>query len=269
MKARPLAVVVSAVTASLAAATLSSPAGAQEPPPKTLILGDSVGESLTPALEAVGAANGVEVVGAAIGGCGVLEGDPIDDEGNVYAIAANCSGVVARHQDEQIAAEQPGLVVWISSWESADRSFEGQRALLGTFTGNALITQLMDRTIARMTASGARVVIVTIPPKAIPSDHGIENAKNDVRLMKLAALQRSYVRAHPEIGLVDLAARLCPDGPPCPAVVDGVTPRPADGSHFEGPGAQWVADQIFPQLVTPPPPPETSPLTANASLLTT
>jgi len=43
---------------------------------------------------------------------------------------------------------------------------------------------------------------------------------------------------------------VCPDGAPCPTVVDGIVLRPKDGGHYEAEGADWVAPQLMDQLFT-------------------
>ena len=54
---------------------------------------------------------------------------------------------------------------------------------------------------------------------------------------------------HPEdVTVVDLAGQVCPDGPPCPAKVDGFTPRGFDGAHFSPRGAVWASEWLLPTL---------------------
>lgn len=99
-------------------------------------------------------------------------------------------------------------------------------------------------------------MITTVAPNAYPSDIGRPNPIGDAGKRDLAKLLRSYARLRPErAGLVDLAAMLCPAGPPCPADVGGVRPRPIDGLHFAGAGPGWVAAQLLPPLLGPPPAP--------------
>jgi len=58
------------------------------------------------------------------------------------------------------------------------------------------------------------------------------------------------VRRHPAgARLVDIAKELCPDGPPCPAEVDGVEPRGLDGAHFDPEGSVWLARWMLPQIL--------------------
>jgi sugar lactone lactonase YvrE len=59
---------------------------------------------------------------------------------------------------------------------------------------------------------------------------------------------RRFAARHPgRITVIDLARRLCPQGPPCRPVVDGRQPRP-DGAHFDAPGSVWAAHWVLAQL---------------------
>ena len=70
-------------------------------------------------------------------------------------------------------------------------------------------------------------------------------------------LLREVAARHPgRVGLVDLASRVCPSGPPCPYVVDGVgAGQPAadsvrpDDYHYEVAGSLWVAQWLIPQIL--------------------
>jgi hypothetical protein len=46
--------------------------------------------------------------------------------------------------------------------------------------------------------------------------------------------------------------RLCPDGSPCPAVVDGIEPRHDDGVHLPPVGSVWLTRWMLPALLGPP-----------------
>lgn len=47
-----------------------------------------------------------------------------------------------------------------------------------------------------------------------------------------------------------MAAYVCPSGPPCPILVDGIAPR-GDGAHYTAEGSLWVARWIMPQIGIP------------------
>ncbi len=69
----------------------------------------------------------------------------------------------------------------------------------------------------------------------------------DESFERLNALLTEFAARTPHVRLVDLAARVCPSGPPCPLVVDDVAVR-GDGAHFASSGALWVARWLMPQL---------------------
>ena len=50
-------------------------------------------------------------------------------------------------------------------------------------------------------------------------------------------------------GLLDVAKKICPNGPPCAAGVDGVEPRKLDGAHFDPAGSVWLARWMLPRIL--------------------
>ena len=69
----------------------------------------------------------------------------------------------------------------------------------------------------------------------------------DKTFERLNAWLTEFAAHTPHVRLVDLAARVCPSGPPCPLVVDDIASR-GDGAHFTTSGALWVARWLMPQL---------------------
>lgn len=250
------------LSAALAAALIlaataghTSPASADESARRVLIAGDSVGFSLFPALQQTGAGQSVQVETAALFACPVVDGVPVADDGTPFPAVPACPVDRPTHYRAAVARFRPDVVVWISSWETSARIVDGQVFRFGTIVGNRDLVRRIDDAVGWLASTGARVVIVPLPPSAQPSDHGVPSATNDTRLVELANVLRSYARRHPAgVSVVDLPALICPHGPPCPAEVEGVVPRPADGTHFEGSGAAWVADRVLPLLLEPPAP---------------
>ena len=250
----------------MAVAGHASPASADDPPRRVLIAGDSVGFSLFPALQEAGAARGVRVETAALFGCPVVDGAPVDDDGRPFPTVPVCPVDRPAHYRAAVARFRPDVVVWISGWETSARIVDGRLFRFGTIDGNRDLARRIDEAVGWLTSAGARVVFVPLPPSAQSSAHGVPSPTNDARMVELANLIRSYGRQHPgPVSVVDLPALICPHGPPCPAEVDGVVPRPADGIHFEGPGASRLAEHIVPLVLEPPSPP-LLPNGANASV---
>jgi hypothetical protein len=106
----------------------------------------------------------------------------------------------------------------------------------------------MDQSVARLSAGGAKVLIVELPPPAAFSERGAPQPGVIERIDALNRFFRHYVRERPGVALVDLASIVCPDGPPCPETRDGVTLRPRDGGHFSEDGARWVAPFLFDEI---------------------
>ena len=110
----------------------------------------------------------------------------------------------------------------------------------------------MDGALAGLTAGGAHVVVLTVPAAAPNDAQGLANTSNavdDASYVRLDGILRRFADRHPdEVTLVDLAARLCPGGPPCPAEVDGTRVRP-DGRHLTPAAAAGVAHWLLPQVL--------------------
>ena len=140
-------------------------------------------------------------------------------------------------------------MLWLSSWESADRIVDGETMKLGTESGDRLLQRLFDEAVGRLTATGARVVMLTRPPPAATERFGEPKPAEVERTAMLNDVLRRYAATHARTTLlIDLAEIVCPLGPPCPAEVDGVVLRPKDGRHFDGDGSNWVASHLLDRL---------------------
>jgi len=191
-----------------------------------LIAGDSVGHSLFPALQRAGAARGVQVESAALFACPVVDGVPVDDEGKPFPTVPGCPVNRPEHYRGAVARFRPDVVVWVSSWETSARIVAGRLSLFGTIDGNRDLIQRIDEAVGWLTSTGARVVFVPLAPSAQPSARGVPSPTNDARIVELGNVLRAYSRQHSgATSVVDLPALICPQGPPCPAEVDGVVPR--------------------------------------------
>jgi hypothetical protein len=259
-----LGLFVSCVTLAIVQAS-PAPAQSQQqlPPPKRILLvGDSTAETLYPFLRDAAAARGITVESAARIGCGVIDGQPENDDGTPYrdvlGDTSQCAGLTRSMQDTLLASEQPDEVVWLSGWESwPNRVLDGQLVHWGTIAGNKAVIGHIDEAVNRLTAGGARLVLMPVAPNAYPSVRGISSYMGDARLVQLAKVLRTYAREHADkVSLLDLPMMLCPNGPECPAeVAPGIRPRNLDGFHFDGDGAVWLANQLTDMLDGSKPPP--------------
>jgi hypothetical protein len=140
----------------------------------------------------------------------------------------------------------------MSIWEKSDLVVDGRTVVAGTKRGEREIMSRMDAALAQLTAGGAHVVMVTEAAPAPNPAQGTQQssiAADNAGYVRLNALIRRFALGHPnQVTVADLAAQLCPSGPPCPGTVDGMRPRP-DGRHFTPTVAVWAARWLVPQLV--------------------
>jgi hypothetical protein len=154
---------------------------------------------------------------------------------------------------DALARARPTVVIWMSVWEKSDLVVGGRTIVADTPGWESEIMSRMDTALARLTAGGARVVVVTgaaPAPNPAQRTEPTDRTADDAGYVRLNALLRRFRARHPDtVTLVDLAARLCPNGPPCPAVVAGTRARP-DGRHFPPATAtsiaRWLLAQVFP-----------------------
>jgi hypothetical protein len=112
----------------------------------------------------------------------------------------------------------------------------------------------MEARVHQLTAGGAHVFMVTEAAPAPNPAQGTETfdrAADDASYGRLNVLLRDFAASHADsVTLVDLAARVCPAGPPCPEDVEGLHARP-DGRHFTPTAAVWAARYVFTQMFGP------------------
>jgi hypothetical protein len=212
--------------------------------------GDSVAGSLRDAMIAEGRARGMQVLDRTTAGCGMVRGVPADDSLAPISFAQGCDEGVPP-QLVGTAALQPEVVTWLSTWETANRIVDGQTFRFGTPEADAKLLELINESVELLSANGARVVLLTIPPNTTGPRRPVANETLVRGALHFNALLRQYVLEHPDVSILDFAAMVCPGGPPCPTEVEGVTLRPEDGGHFAGDGPAWVAPRVFDALFGP------------------
>jgi peptidoglycan/LPS O-acetylase OafA/YrhL len=220
---------------------------------RVLILGDSTACSIYPGMKAVGDEIGASVAQAAVFGCGMASGDVTSTRGEqITPHSERCPAMVERAQVPAVAEMRPDVVLWMSLWEKSDVIANGTTLISGTPAGDAEMLRRMDATLKRVTAFGAKVVLVTIAPPAPNDADGTSTTPREVDeagYVRLDSLDRRFAAAHPGVvTLVDLAHRICPNGPPCPEQVGGVRLRP-DGRHFSPTASAIAAQWLLPQMV--------------------
>ncbi len=64
-----------------------------------------------------------------------------------------------------------------------------------------------------------------------------------------AMLRQVAARYPGHVGVLDLSARVCPTGPPCPYEERGLVVRP-DDAHYGPAGSLWVATWLVPRILS-------------------
>jgi hypothetical protein len=219
---------------------------------RVLLVGDSTACSLWPGLHAVGNAVGIATYQGVVFGCGIASGQITTTRNeSITPHSSRCPALVGWALRNALAQARPTVVIWMSAWEKSDLVFGGHTIVANTSPWEAEMMSRMDRALALLTAGGARVVLVTeaapAPNPAQRSEPTDPNA-DDAGYVRLSALLRRFQARHPDqVTLVDLATQLCPNGPPCPALVAGTQPRP-DGRHFTPAAATWAARWLLSQI---------------------
>jgi peptidoglycan/LPS O-acetylase OafA/YrhL len=219
---------------------------------RILVLGDSTACSFYPGIKAVGDEVGAVVAQAAVFGCGMASGEITTTRGEqITPHTERCPAMVAAAQLPAIEQMRPDVVIWMSIWEKSDVIANGRTLVSGTPAGDDEMLQRMNAELARVTAYGAKVALITIAAPAPNDAEGTSNTSNavdDASYARLDSIDRRFAKLHlGTVTLIDLAHRLCPSGPPCPENVDGLRMRP-DGRHFSPKAATIEAQWLLPQL---------------------
>jgi hypothetical protein len=117
-----------------------------------------------------------------------------------------------------------------------------------------LFRAALRRTLAKLTAHGAQVLILAAPPTAVPAacagDPGADtckssdNSASDPFTGHLNRDYRAVARELPRVTVVSITDVLCPRGGICPILLHGRVPR-WDGVHF----TSWFSRRIVPVIV--------------------
>ena len=235
-----------------------------------LVVGDSTACTMIAGLDSLGPHYGFQVVNAAVIVCGVVDGQSLNVNGQSLNVssgvddanlldpnpnARKCQKKVDAVMTSTLSRSRPALVLWTSQWERSDivrSTRQGQVVLSeGSPAWEALLTHLMDQRLEEFTARGAKVVILTQPAWTDPSNVRRPTQQDESYLIYNAFLRKFAAMHKRNVSIIDLAARVCPGGPPCSAVVDGVWAR-EDGLHYGPAGSLWVARWLLPKLLTGP-----------------
>lgn len=258
-------------TATLGGTSLSRamPAvAAQESDASTVVVvGDSVIRRLLPAIAPAGEQRGLTVLGAARGGCPAIGVVALDGHGAPIA-EGRCGRAVPTEQERVIDEADPGLVIWWSRYELADRlGPHGGRLRAGTDEFWAAQRADLATAIDRLTANGAHLVLVETDRIGIGLRSRCTAASCDPFLVRLRdenelrekwnVILRERAQTDPRVDVISMDDVYCrDDANPCddrlPLAQRGVHPAPddtgvarPDGSHFSKAAMPAIADGLL------------------------
>jgi len=216
-----------------------------------LLLGDSVADSLGPALQQAAAAHGVTLQVWTRPGCGMTTETPLRPDGTPIPWGQACANQTVQYETEAVGEVAPNVVLWLSTWETSDMLDNGVTADFETRAGDAALQAQFEAARARLEVGGARLVMLTLPAPADTSEVQPLRPDEGARRAYLNEQIRRFAARHPtDVAVAELASIVCPGpGRSCPNTVDGVTLRPRDGNHFEGDGPAWVAPRLYSEII--------------------
>lgn len=228
--------------------------------PSVTLIGDSLADSLASGVARESARRGIAFSARTVSGCGIVRGVPADADLRALAWTSACGDVVPGMLAE-VGAGAPSLVLWLSSWETANRLIDGVPMRFGTAHGDRRLVRLVDDAVQGLTAGGSRVAFLTVPHRTTraglvaeflggPYEVAPESTAERRAVDHLNRLLRRYAAAHPRrVTVVDLDAMVCGGRRLCPFRTRGVALRPDDGRHFAGAGPDWVARRLLRRLI--------------------
>ncbi|CPR12940.1 acyltransferase [Mycobacterium bohemicum DSM 44277] len=173
-------------------------------------------------------------------GCSLVRGTPYRYIGQTLEQRSECDGWPIRWA-AQVAQDQPDVALLIiGRWETVDRVNEGQWTHIGDPTFDAYLNGELERALNIVGSTGVRVVVATVPYSrgGEKPDGRLYPEDQPERVNLWNTMLRKTAAHHPNVQLLDLNKKLCPDGV-YTAKVDGIKVR-SDGVHLTPEGVKWL-----------------------------
>ncbi len=223
-------------------------------PIQMVVVGDSTSCTMVAGLAAVGRLYRVRVADGTVLGCGVVSGQipPYYYAGNnLEALTKNCQSEADRSEAAAISQGAPDVILWGSQDEAFSVENGNQVLVAGTPAWRTVMLKRMNDRVGQFLATGAKVILLLEPPAVG------ETTQQDADVERMNGMLKEVAAAHPgRVATIDLAARVCPSGPPCPYFVAGIGQgKPygygvrGDGEHYGVEGGIYVAEWMLPQIV--------------------
>jgi hypothetical protein len=228
------------------------PAALPGGPLRVLIIGDSLACSVAVGLGPAGEP-ALEVRQAVMLGCGVVSDEVWDNSDPFPRGTEHCHALVASEETKAIAEFRPEAVLWISTWERFNLVDHGLVLETGTSPWRRVLRKRLDAAFRVLTRHGEHLFVATVAagaPTGVLLGQRVTSDRFDWRFKDMNDELAAFVDRHrPAASLIDIAAKVCPHGPPCPAHVAGEEPRKFDGFHFDAAGSVWISRWMLPEVL--------------------
>jgi peptidoglycan/LPS O-acetylase OafA/YrhL len=209
------------------------------------VFGDSIAWSL---LRYLPATPGFTFIDHTTIGCGIVRGGPYRYFGQTLDQKPECDTWPTRWS-QRIIHDRPDVVLLIvGRWETIDRINEGHWTHIGDPAFDQYLTGELQRALEILGSTGARLVVTTEPynRRGEKPDGSLYPEDRTDRVNRWNSLLRRVIGQRPNISVLDLNGKLCPDGFYA-AKVDGVQVR-SDGVHFTPEGVKWLTPWLVESL---------------------
>jgi peptidoglycan/LPS O-acetylase OafA/YrhL len=221
-------------------------------PIRFLVVGDSIAQTLGLGLSVDGVKNfGVRELDNAVLGCDLDPTLQVRLSGQVGIATPGCKDWPFAW-DADVARTRPEVVgLLLGRWEVADHLYDGQWTHVGQPLWDDHIETEMEEGVRILSASGAKVVLFTMPyiDPASESAAGVPFPENQPA--RVRAFNRDIrvvaARMAPVATLIDLNRFLDPDGV-FTTTIDGVVVRWSDGIHISIAGGVLMQPKIDPTV---------------------
>jgi len=217
----------------------SRPVGPRDPnrPFTVSVFGDSIGWTWMHYLPPT---PGFAFLDHTVIGCSLVRGTPYRYIGQTLDQRPECDTWPIRWST-QINHDQPDVALLIiGRWETVDRVNEGQWTHIGDPTFDAYLNAELQRALNIVGSTGVRVVVATVPYSrgGEKPDGRLYPEDQPDRVNQWNTMLRNAVSQHPNVSILDLNKKLCPDGV-YTGKVDGIKVR-SDGVHLTPEGVKWL-----------------------------
>ncbi len=231
---------------SAVAAVSPSPPGQPAPAPgprdpnqpfTVSVFGDSIGWTMMHYLPPT---PGFRFIDHTVIGCSLVRGTPYRYIGQTLEQRPECDTWPGRWTT-QIGQDRPDVALLIiGRWETVDRVNEGRWTHIGDPTFDGYLNAELQRALNIAGSTGVRVMVATVPYSrgGEKPDGRLYPEDQPDRVNQWNTMLRNAVGHHPNVSILDLNKKLCPDGV-YTAKVDGIQVR-SDGVHLTAEGVKWL-----------------------------